>query len=159
MNILRFPNSLLRERSVEIKNIDAGIIAFKKTMYDNKGCVGIAAPQVGKLIRVAAVDITGHPKAKENHGLIMLINPVINERSGKISGREGCLSVPDFTGNIERSKKICVEYTGVDGKRKTLRATGFEAVVLQHEIDHLDGILFIDRIRNSKRDLFRRAGY
>ena len=163
MNIACFPNPVLREKSKRIKNITPEINGFisrlKETMYTNKGCVGIAAPQAGKPLRIALVDVTGHPKAKKSRGLITLINPRITQKSGKTISREGCLSVPDFTGNVKRFKKIIVGYIDEKGKKKVLAASGFEAVVIQHEVDHLDGILFIDRISNSKRDLFPRKTY
>jgi len=163
MNILTLPHPLLREKSKKTGKVDAELLDFieqlKVTMCSEKGCVGIAAPQVGVLKRVVIVDVTGHKKAKKQSGLLILINPVIEEKSGKSVNREGCLSVPDFTGNVERAKRIKVRYTGTDGRGKELLTAGFEAVAIQHEMDHLDGILFIDRIRNSKRDLFKRVKY
>ncbi len=163
MNIIRFPGPLLREKSKKIRELNPEIKGFinelKNTMYINKGCVGIAAPQAGELKRVVVVDVTGHPAAKKSNGLLVLVNPRLISKSGRAVTREGCLSVPDFTGNVRRAGKITVEYTDISGKEKQMTARGFEAVVIQHEIDHLDGILFIDRIRNSKRDLFARKNY
>ncbi|SRR6056297_3301932 len=163
MNIIRFPNPLLREKSKIIRGLRPKVKWFihelKNTMYINKGCVGITAPQVGELKRVVVVDVTGHPAVKKSSGPLILINPRIIRGSGRAVTREGCLSVPDFTGNVRRAGKITVEYIDISGKEKQLNSRGFEAVVIQHEIDHLDGVLFIDRIRNSKRDLFARKNY
>ncbi len=161
--IKRFPDPVLREKSVEIKQLDKNINNFidklKEFMYSNKGCVGIAAPQVGFLKRIVIIDVSKHKKIIENHGLLVMINPEITEMDGLIINREGCLSVPDFTGNVSRSENIKVKYIDIEENEKTIMTSGFEAVVVQHEIDHLNGVLFIDRIRNSKRDLFDRKKY
>ena len=163
MNILTLSSPLLREKSRKAGKVDRDLLDFieqlKISMYTEKGCVGIAAPQVGVLKRVIIVDVTGHKKAKKQSGLLVMINPVILEKSGRSVNREGCLSVPDFTGNVERPKRIKVRYTSPDSREKTLLTSGFEAIAVQHEMVHLDGILFIDRIRNSKRDLFKRVKY
>jgi len=161
--IRRFPDPVLREKSGQIRKLDKNINDFidklKELMYSNKGCVGIAAPQVGFLKRIVIIDISKHKKTIENHGLLFMINPEIIEEDGLILNREGCLSVPDFTGNVTRAENIKVKYIDIEGNEKKIMTFGFEAVVVQHEIDHLDGILFIDRIRNSKRDLFDRKKY
>ena len=163
MNILLFPNPALREKAAHVDVFDkkTGIIAARLTelMYVNKGCVGIAAPQAGELSRIAVVDATGNKKAVKTSGLLVLVNPEILEKSGSCVNREGCLSVPDFTGNVERPDKVKIKYQDIKGGFHILETHGFEAVILQHELDHLDGILFIDRIRNSKRDMFKRKKY
>ena len=163
MNILLFPNPGLREKAKNVDVFDGRLKAFARQlqefMYVNKGCVGIAAPQVGKLARVIVVDSSGNRKTVKSSGPLALINPVITYAAGACMNREGCLSVPDFTGNVERPDKIRVEYQDADGKKQSLETYGFEAVILQHEIDHLDGVLFIDKIRNSKRDLFKRKSF
>lgn len=161
--IRRFPDPILREKSDNIKKYDRNLMEFieklKNIMYINKGCVGIAAPQVGFLKKIIIIDVSKHKKAIENHGLLVMINPEIIDLEGNIINREGCLSVPDFTGNVSRTENIKVKYFDIEEKEKTIMTFGFEAVVIQHEIDHLEGILFIDRIRNSKRDLFDRRKY
>lgn len=161
--IRRFPDPVLREKSERIKKLDNNLLELinkvKDLMYVNKGCVGIAAPQAGFLKRLVVVDVSKHKKAIENHGLLIMINPEIIEADGIIINREGCLSVPDFTGNVRRPENIKVKYIDIEGDERTIKTFGFEAVVIQHEIDHLDGILFIDRIKNSKRDLFDRKSY
>jgi len=111
-----------------------------ETMYASEG-VGIAAPQVGESIRVAVIDVD-----KKNR--YDLINPVITFREGSVVDNEGCLSCPDFFGDVERAAKVRVEYTNRFGKKKTLEAEGLLARCIQHELDHLDGKLFIDIAKN-----------
>ncbi len=156
LKILQYPNRLLQEVSEEVTEIDAAVSRFiddlVETMRDSTG-VGIAAPQVGRLLRIIVVDVT--PK-NPGHGELVLINPEITARSGKRKGREGCLSVPGFIANIKRSKKVTVKALDRKGKSVEIEARGFEAVALQHEIDHLDGTLFLDHITDMKRDLLKR---
>ena len=118
--------------------------------------VGIAAPQIGIMKRICIVDASRNPKYPPGNGLLILINPIITAHHGEQTFREGCLSLPEYTGNVRRWQAITVEATTPDNEPLTLSSEGFEAVVLQHEIDHLDGILFLDRITNVKTDLFRR---
>jgi peptide deformylase len=161
LDIFQFPAPLLREKSKVVAGIDGNLLDFisemKFTLYANKHCVGIAAPQVGFLKRIVAVDVTGHKKAVAFHGPLIMINPVITECGGVSVNREGCLSVPDFTGNVLRSERVVVTYIDVQGRHQKLETSGFEAVVIQHELDHLDGVLFLDRIKDMKRDLFKRV--
>lgn len=163
MNILKFPDEKLRIKSKTVEKIDTSLLNFIKNlikfMYGNKGCVGIAAPQVGVHKRVIIVDASFHKKTTECNGLLIMLNPQIIEFSGESINREGCLSVPDYTGNVKRSFFIKTKFLDINGKEKIIQTSGFEAVVIQHEIDHLDGILFIDRITNLKRDLFERKNY
>jgi peptide deformylase len=163
MNIYQFPAPVLREKALKVKEPDNKTAAFitrlLSLMRANKGCVGIAAPQVGELKRIAIVDATENRKATDKHGLLIMINPEIIEKSGSTINREGCLSVPDFTGNVERPEHINLRYMDMEGNERKVETKGFEAVIIQHEIDHLDGILFIDRIRSARRDLFRRKNY
>lgn len=118
--------------------------------------VGIAAPQIGELVRIAIVDTSRNPKHPPGHGLMFLVNPIIREQSGEQILREGCLSIPDYTANIRRAAQVVVDALDQRMRPFTVEVEGFEAVVVQHEIDHLDGILFLDRISNIKTDLFRR---
>lgn len=160
MNILLFPNPVLREKSKSVKAFDKKLAVFTQRltelMYINRGCVGVAAPQTGALARIVVADASRHKNAGDTHGLVVLINPEITEKSGSCTNREGCLSVPDFTGNVERPEVVKIKYQDITGRLRVFEASGFEAIVLQHEMDHLDGVLFIDRIRNSKRDMFKR---
>jgi peptide deformylase len=159
--VLRYPNPLLKQRCREIE--DAETLAriaedLVDTMRGQPRCVGLAAPQIGEPVRLAAVDVTGHPKATSCSGLLVLANPVLVGSSGSEVGREGCLSLPDLTGNVSRATWVAIEARSTEGSGITVEASGFEARVLQHELDHLDGILFLDRIA-SRGDLFRRRSY
>jgi peptide deformylase len=129
------------------------------TMRHHPRCVGLAAPQVGVGDAVAVVDVTGHPKAKRSHGLIVLINPKIVAHEEARVQREGCLSVPDLTGNVSRAVRVEVEAQDVSGERWRQWFEEFEAVAMQHEIDHLNGLLFLDRIANLRTNVFRRQKY
>jgi len=125
------------------------------TMSHHPGCVGIAAPQLAHAERCLVVDVSRSSRAEENHGLLRLVNPVILESSQWKFSREGCLSFPDLLANVKRAQKI--RFSALDGNLQPFEMTssGFEAVAIQHELDHLDGLLFLDRIRSSK-DLFER---
>jgi peptide deformylase len=129
------------------------------TMRANKGCVGLAAPQLGDEVRMIVVDVSEHPRATRNHGPLVLVNPVIRLTSGSEVAREGCLSIPDLTANVKRATEILVEASDPEGATSAIEAEGFEARCLQHEIDHLDGILFLDRVANLTTDVFRRKRY
>ncbi|MCW2926874.1 MAG: Peptide deformylase [Thermoleophilia bacterium] len=129
-----------------------------ETMSAYPGCVGLAAPQVGALVRMLAIDVTGHRRAKSCHGRVVLVDPELTARAGNVAMREGCLSIPDFTGNVRRPERITVTGRGVDGESLELHCDGYEARVLLHEIDHLDGLLFLDRVRKAS-DVFPRKHY
>lgn len=125
-------------------------------MLAGPGGVGIAAPQIGASRRVIVVDCSRARRPCRHHGLLHLINPSIeSHHGGVVLGREGCLSVPDWVGLVPRHESVLLRYQDRKGRMKHLRAHGFEARVLQHELDHLDGILFIDRVV-SVQDLTRR---
>ena len=128
------------------------------TMIDAGHSVGIAAPQIGDLYRVAVVDVTNSKlgKKQENHGLLQMVNPEIIEKEGSQIVREGCMSVPDYTGNVTRSESIVVQFLDQNQQLQVIRCDGFEAIAIQHELDHLDGLLFLDRVSSLKTDLFRR---
>lgn len=133
-------DELLRKRSREIETIDNKIrelaLDMVETMYKFDG-VGLAAPQVGILKRIIVIDIGEGPK--------VFINPVIKKATGVQTGEEGCLSSPNTFGNVDRPETVVVEAFDIDGKQIKVKAKGLEAVVLSHEIDHLDGILFLDK--------------
>ena len=124
------------------------------TMRSFEHCVGVAAPQIGELARVVAVDVRGHPKAETDNGLLVLVNPRIVEAEGSEVAREGCLSIPDLTANVRRATSIVVEHAG-----GATHCLGFEARCVLHELDHLDGILFLDRVESLVDDVFRRRVY
>ena len=139
-NIRYDTDEVLRKRSREIETIDNKIrelaIDMLDTMYKFDG-VGLAAPQVGILKRIITIDIGEGPK--------VLINPVIKKAQGKQTGEEGCLSFPNVFGNVDRPESVVVEAFDIDGNKIKIKAKGLEAVVLSHEIDHLEGILFVDK--------------
>ena len=115
-------------------------------------CVGLAATQLGEMLRIVVVDVSGHRKAASSNGRLLLVNPRIVAAEGAEVGREGCLSIPDLTANVRRATRIEVEA----GDRRVV-SEGFEARCLQHEIDHLDGLLFLDRVDSLTADVFRRV--
>jgi peptide deformylase len=102
------------------------------------------------------VDCTGHRKVPDAQGAVWLIDPVVIEREGDELGREGCLSLPEITANVRRATRIAVDATGLDGRRRRIEAEGFEARAVLHEIDHLDGILILDRVASLALDVFPR---
>lgn len=161
--ITEFPHPLLKgfTRHVERLNepVQHLIDALTATMRHHPRCVGLAAPQVGSSLRIAVMDVTGHPKAKTGHGLLVLVNPSLDSPDGLILQREGCLSIPDFTANVRRASRIRLKARDRLGKPYEAWLEGFEAIVAQHEVDHLDGKLFLDRVANVKTDVFRRKVY
>ncbi|MBX3192362.1 MAG: peptide deformylase [Labilithrix sp.] len=158
------PDPVLSRRSEEVDPRDPSIVALSHalvaTMRASPACVGLAAPQVGELVRLFCMDVTGHRKAKSCAGLVVMVNPRIVAHTELVMMREGCMSVPDLTGNVWRADELLVE--GIEpGTARLLRVTadGIEARCIQHEIDHLDGKLFVDRVRDSSSDLFSRKSY
>jgi peptide deformylase len=159
--VLRFPHPSLKQRCEPIPpgdELDRVARDLLDTMLSFPGCVGLAAPQIDELVRVIVLDVSGHKKATTSHGLLVLANPVVVETSGDELGREGCLSIPDLTANVRRATWIRVEALAPAGENVVIETDGFEARVLLHELDHLDGILFLDRIA-SRADLFARKHY
>jgi peptide deformylase len=159
--IILAPDALLKTVCAPVENFDDDLQNIVHDLEDTRaaspGCVGIAAPQVGVLRRVAIVDTSQHKKhGAASSGHLVLINPVITGTEGEKVGREGCLSIPDFTANVRRAICVEIEYSRPDGTRRSLTARDFEAVVIQHEIDHLNGILFLDRVANLATDIFPR---
>ena len=164
--ILLFPDTGLKQPSLEIAQIDDEVRALladmKETLYASPG-VALAAPQIGRRQKAIVVDVRraarpGKPPPK-NHGFFVLLNPRIAAQEGSLIFREGCLSVPDFLADVERFKNVRVEGWDGEGRAAVVEAEGFEALALQHEIDHLEGRLFLDRVANLKTDLFRRKTY
>jgi peptide deformylase len=166
LKIIEFPDPILKKVCKEVTNFDTNLEAFVgdliQTMQAHKYCVGIAAPQVGNLQRIIVIDVSRARKPQNGNGLLILINPVIEEASNYKIVREGCLSIPDFTANVKRAMKITVKYQeycrdAVNRvSTKMLTTIDFEAHAIQHERDHLDGILFLDKITNPASNLFRR---
>jgi peptide deformylase len=162
LDILTIPDPRLKQESLPVEQFDDELRVFirdlEETMRASPGGVGIAAPQVARFQRIAILDLSGKPKIK-HHGRLVLINPEITDWEGMVKGREGCMSVPDYTGNVIRAEKI--KFTAFDefGNQRQYETEGFEARAVQHEVDHLDGILFIDRLVSRRTDLFQRKNY
>lgn len=163
MDILIYPDQRLKQLSESVEDIDKEILSFIEELEQMRlagpGAVGIAAPQVNMFKRVVIVDVSKMRKPVDNHGHMIMINPEITSWEGMEMGREGCLSVPDFTGNVIRAEKIKLHYTDETGKSHEIESTGFEARAIQHEMDHLDGLLFLDRLVSRRSDLFKRKNF
>ena len=162
LEILKYPDERLKQVSAEVEAFDDALRSFiaelEATMRAGPGGVGIAAPQVTRFERIVIVDVSIKPKIKHNDCMI-LVNPEITEWDGYKIGREGCMSVPDYTGNVMRAEKIKLEAFDGYGNKNEFECEGYEARAVQHEIDHLDGLLFLDRLVSRKKDLFRRKVY
>ncbi|VAW57550.1 Peptide deformylase [hydrothermal vent metagenome] len=160
MEILIYPDQRLKQLSESIDSIDKELEDFirmlEQARLEGPGAVGIAAPQINMFKRVVIVDVSNTRKPVDNHGHMIMINPEITEWEGMAVGREGCLSVPDFTGNVIRAEKIKLHYMDEMGKSHEIESSGFEARAIQHEMDHLDGLLFLDRLVSKRNDLFAR---
>ncbi len=160
-DILIYPDPLLKTVCAPIETLDAQtdtlIQDLIDTMVASGHSVGVAAPQIGVTRRAVVVDVSKSKLGRDNnHGLLVMVNPEILETEGEKTMREGCMSVPDYTGNVTRAENILVQFIDRNGSDQVIRADGFEAVAIQHELDHLDGLLFLDRVSNSKTDVFRR---
>jgi peptide deformylase len=154
--VLLYPDPRLKQvaapaQADEIEEVAADVI---DTMRSRERCVGLAAPQIGALVRVAVVDVSEHPRATTSNGLLVLANPRVLEREGSEIAREGCLSLPDVTANVRRATRVLVEHA-----RGRVECHGFEARAVLHELDHLDGILFLDRVVSLAEDIFQRRVY
>ena len=160
-SILLYPDPILKQVSEPIAAVDESVVSVIQdlvdTMVGSGHSVGIAAPQIGELCRVLVVDVSKSKLGKDsNHGRLEMINPEIIEKSGSKMMREGCMSVPDYTGNVTRAEHIVIEYTDRTAQLRVIETSGFEAIAIQHELDHLDGLLFLDRVSSLKTDLYRR---
>ena len=161
-DVLRYPHATLKALAAALEPGPATEELARDlvdTMRASPACVGIAAPQIGVSARAFCIDVSNHRRAKRNHGLVVMINPVIVERAGRDVMREGCMSLPDLTANVARATRIVVEGAGPKGDPLRIEAEGFEARALQHEIDHLDGMLFLDRVASLAADVFPRKRY
>ncbi|MET0154099.1 MAG: peptide deformylase [Candidatus Binatia bacterium] len=160
-HIYRYPDEVLKRVAEPVRTIDGKLVAFfdemATTMYAAPG-VGLAAPQVGLSERAIVLDCDS-PEERAEHrgrGLLKLVNPEILAAEGSLVWEEGCLSVVDFTAEVRRAARVLVRAFTPEEKEVRIEAEGLLAVALQHEIDHLEGKLFIDRISRLKRDLYKR---
>lgn len=156
LRILHYPEPVLKKISVPVSNFDHELRTLAddmaETMYAAPG-VGLAAPQVGESRRLVVIDCA--PKDKEPE-LLKIVNPEIVAREGDVFEEEGCLSVPGFYAKVARSARVTVRYQDLEGQTVERAAEGLLAIAFQHEIDHLDGILFIDHLSPLKKSMFRK---
>jgi peptide deformylase len=152
--IISYPDPVLARKSRHLTGVDPDIEQLAtdmvETMYDNEG-IGLAAPQVGENVRLIVVDISG-PEIRQD--LRVLLNPEIVAASGEVESDEGCLSVPKYRAPVMRSETVTVQAQDLEGNDLEIEADGMLAICLQHEIDHLDGVLFIDHISRLKRSMY-----
>ncbi len=162
LDILKLPDPRLKRVSEPVAAFDQALRDFVADLDETRragpAAVGIAAPQVGHLQRILILDVSSRPKTP-NHGHLILVNPEIVHWEGYAMGREGCLSVPDYTGNVIRATRIRLKAQDVDGQEREYEMEGFEARAVQHEIDHLEGLLFVDRVVSRRTDLYQRKVY
>lgn len=154
--ILTYPDPELKKLSAPVTVINDKVRELVhdmvETMYDAPG-VGLAAPQIGVHQRVIVIDIAGKDEGPE---LIVAINPVIIHAEGEEYEEEGCLSIPKFSANVRRHARVVVKALNLEGEEITYKSDGLLAIAFQHEIDHLEGILFIDHLSPLKRGIFRK---
>jgi len=154
--ILTFPDPILRQKAVKVTRFDEELkqlaVDMGETMYDAPG-IGLAANQIGVLLRIVVVDVSTPETGKR---FISLVNPVISEGEGSVTDEEGCLSVIDYTSNVKRFKKIKVTAQDLEGNPMEFIAEDRFARIIQHEVDHLDGRLFIDHLSSLKRSLYKK---
>jgi len=162
--VLRYPHPVLKSTARPLGEDERDTAErvgrdLLETMRSFPRCVGIAAPQIDELVRMVVVDVTDHPKATACHGELVLVNPRVVASSGAEVAREGCLSIPDLTANVRRATEVAIEALDVGGRERRIETEGFEARCLLHELDHLDGVLFLDRVSSLTTDVFPRKRY
>jgi len=159
LTIVEYPNRKLKEKSVEVTKFDDKLFDLLDSMYkimmESNG-IGLAAIQVAHAKQVLILNIPNENDEQVDDNLLEIINPVILEKSGETTYQEGCLSVPKFYEDIKRFEKIKLKYQNRNGEEKTLEADGLLSIAIQHEIDHLNGILFIDKLSYSRRKKFEK---
>ena len=159
LNIVEYPDKKLREKSKEVKSFDSKLHELLDSMYPimmNTNGIGLAAIQVAFPLRALILNIPDEDGEQPDENLIEMINPVLSNYSGEIVYQEGCLSVPKFYEDVKRYSNITVNYQDRDANTITLEAEGLFAIAIQHEMDHLDGLLFIDKLSYSRRKKFEK---
>ena len=155
LEILKYPHSVLKKRSQAVSRIDEEVERLihdmKETMY-KAGGIGLAACQVGVPRRVIVLDVS---PMDPQHSFFALVNPEIISEEGEIDHEEGCLSVPDCLEKVKRKEKVCVRGLSPQGMEIEIKGDGILAIALQHEIDHINGILILDRVSRLKREIYR----
>lgn len=159
--VVRLPDPVLTRVALAVRDIDEAARSVADDLLDTMRaspvCVGLAAPQIGISMRALVVDVTGHRKARSCHGAFVLFNPEIIFSHGPIVAREGCMSVPDLTGDVARAGRLVVRGLTPAGTDRILEVDAFEARAVQHEIDHLDGLVFLDRVTAHDRVFHRKV--
>ena len=150
--VVEFPDPRLKTACRPATPAEAERVAgdLVDTMRAHSDCVGLAAPQIGELVRVAVVDVSRHRLAAAHNGLVVLVIPLVEAGLGSEIAREGCLSLPAVIAEVRRARRIRVLSCGLEGRDQVTWAAGFEARAIQHEIDHLDGILILDRVASVR---------
>ena len=159
LNIVEYPDKKLREKSKEVKSFDSKLHELLDSMYPimmNTNGIGLAAIQVAFPLRALILNIPDEDGEQPDENLIEMINPILSNYSGEIVYQEGCLSVPKFYEDVKRYSNITVNYQDRDANTITLEAEGLFAIAIQHEMDHLDGLLFIDKLSYSRRKKFEK---
>ena len=159
LNIVEYPDKRLKEKSKRVEKFDKELHELLDAMYDAMvgfNGIGLAAIQVGYAKQVLLLNIPDENDEQSIENLIEMVNPVIIEKNGETTYQEGCLSVPSFYEDIDRYKNVVVNYQDREGNTKTLDADGLLSIAIQHEIDHLNGILFIDKLSYSRRKKFEK---
>lgn len=148
--VVLLPEPVLSAPAAPVGPVDDAAVALAQDLFDTMRaaphCVGLAAPQIGVGRSAFVVDVTGHPKARSCHGAFVLFDPRVVSADGPQVAREGCMSVPDLTGDVARATRLTVTGTGLDGAPLELEVDAFEARAVQHELDHLHGLVFLDRV-------------
>jgi len=151
LQLVTYPASVLRKQASAVENVDGELIKMAdemfEIMYENAG-IGLAAPQVGLSNQVLVIDVR-----QDDLPTYVLINPRVIKREGEVEAEEGCLSLPEIFGEVKRAERVQVRYVDQNGEEQTLEAEGLLARAIQHEMDHLNGVLFIDRLGETRRRL------
>jgi peptide deformylase len=149
-----FPDPVLYGENSNIDRITEAVRELARDMTDTmyeKGGIGLAAPQVGENCQLVTVDVSGPQRREE---LLVMVNPEIIEAKGEVESEEGCLSLPDFKGTVRRAEEVTVSWRDLDGGIRQMQASGLLACCLQHEIDHLRGVLLVDQVGRLKRNMY-----
>jgi peptide deformylase len=162
--VIAIPNPLLKRVATPAGGADPDLAAdLVDTMRVSPGCVGLAAPQIGVSRRAFCLDVSTNGQVRKkgwpHHGLVVLFDPETLHSEGSEVRREGCMSVPDLTADVRRAVRVVVRGTDEHGRERVIEAEGFEARAFQHELDHLDGKLILDRVASLRTDVFRRKTY
>jgi peptide deformylase len=159
--VLALPDHRVKQPSAPVAAIEdvarALAVDLVDTMRASPACVGLAAPQIGVLLRAFVIDVTGHKKARSCHGEVVLFNPEVLVAHDPVVAREGCMSVPELTGDVARATTVVMRGLTPEGTERVVHADAFEARALLHELDHLDGFLFLDRVVSADAVFHRKV--